>query len=57
VTEDELYRPGLKVVVAGETRLSRVDCEAGELVIAGFPVVELATQATYEETTSLLYEE
>lgn len=57
MTEDELYRPGLKVVVAGETRLSRVDCEAGELVIAGFPVVELATQATYEETTSLLYEE
>ena len=51
-TED--YRPGLEGVVAGETRLSRIDGEAGELVVAGFPVEELATNATFEETLSLL---
>jgi citrate synthase len=51
------YRPGLEGVVAGETRLSRIDGEAGELVIAGFPVAELATRATFEETLFLLYED
>jgi citrate synthase len=55
-TDDEC-RPGLEGVVAGETRLSRIDGEAGELVVAGFPVAELATQATFEETLFLLYED
>ena len=54
---DDDYRPGLEGVVAGETRLSRIDGEAGELVIAGFPVDELATRATFEETLFLLYED
>src|SRR5262249_2825587 len=36
-------------------RLSHVDGEAGELVIAGFPVGELAANATFEETTWLLW--
>jgi citrate synthase len=56
MTDDD-YRPGLEGVVAGETRLSRIDGEAGELVIAGFPVEELATEATFEETLHLLYED
>lgn len=46
---------GLEDVVAAETRLSSVDGENGELIIAGFPLDELATNATYEETVSLLW--
>ena len=46
---------GLEGIVAAETRLSMVDGEAGELVIAGFPVAELASHATFEETVFLLW--
>lgn len=46
---------GLEGIVAAETRLSMVDGEAGELVIAGFPVAELASHATFEETVYLLW--
>lgn len=46
---------GLEGVVAAETRLSHVDGQKGELVIAGFPVEELASQATFEETVYLLW--
>ncbi len=47
--------PGLEGVVATETRLSSVDGKAGELIIAGFPVEELAGRATFEETVYLLW--
>jgi citrate synthase len=46
---------GLDGVVAAETRLSAVDGEAGELVITGFPVEELASRATFEEVVYLLW--
>jgi citrate synthase len=46
---------GLEGIVAAETRLSMVDGEAGELVIAGFAVAELAPRATFEETVFLLW--
>jgi citrate synthase len=46
---------GLEGVVATETRLSSVDGEAGELFIAGFPVDELATRASFEEAVYLLW--
>src|SRR5918998_4259365 len=46
---------GLEGVVAAETRLSSVDGEAGELIIAGFPVEELASRASFEETVYLLW--
>lgn len=46
---------GLDGVVAATTRLSLVDGERGELVIAGFPIAELAIHATFEETTWLLW--
>ena len=46
---------GLEGVVAASTSLSHVDGERGELVIAGFPVGELAAHATFEETTWLLW--
>src|ERR671920_2316183 len=46
---------GLEDVVAAETRLSGVDGEAGELVIGGFPVEELAGRASFEEIVYLLW--
>jgi citrate synthase len=46
---------GLDGVIAATTRLSHVDGERGELIIAGFPVAELAAHATFEETTWLLW--
>src|SRR5882724_12990487 len=49
------YVPGLEGIVAAQTGLSRVDGEAGELVIAGFPVEALAAQAGFEEVVYLLW--
>lgn len=49
------YSPGLKDIVAAETRLSHVDGEAGELVISGYPLEEVAERATYEEMVHLLW--
>lgn len=46
---------GLEGVVAAETRLSMVDGARGELVIAGYPVAELALHATFEQTVWLLW--
>ena len=46
---------GLEGIVAAETELSMVDGEAGELIIAGFPVEELAPNARFEETVELLW--
>jgi citrate synthase len=46
---------GLEGVVAATTRLSAVDGERGELIIAGFPVEDLAPNATFEQTTWLLW--
>jgi citrate synthase len=46
---------GLEDVVAATTTLSEVDGARGEMIIAGFPVGELAAQATFEETTWLLW--
>jgi citrate synthase len=45
---------GLEGVIAAETELSMVDGEHGELIIAGFPVAELAPNAEFEETAHLL---
>ena len=42
-------------MVTAETRLSDVDGEAGELIIAGFPVEELAGLASFEEVVYLLW--
>ena len=50
-----MVHSGLDGIVAATTRLSDVDGERGELVIAGFPVGELADHATFEETTWLLW--
>jgi citrate synthase len=52
-TDGDLH-PGLEDVLVAETRLSKIDGDAGELVIGGFPVEELAPNATYEECLFLL---
>lgn len=49
------YIPGLEGVVAAQTRLSSVDGQKGELIIAGFALEELAGKATFEETVYLLW--
>ncbi len=49
------YKPGLEGVVAAETRLSSVDGQKGELIIGGFAVEELASQASFEEVCYLLW--
>ncbi|MBA3534816.1 MAG: citrate synthase/methylcitrate synthase, partial [Ardenticatenales bacterium] len=46
---------GLEGVVAAQTRLSHVDGQAGELIIAGFPVEALALNASFEESVYLLW--
>src|SRR6187549_2840247 len=50
-----MVNSGLDGIVAAATRLSCVDGERGELLIAGYPVGELAERATFEETTWLLW--
>ena len=56
MASNPVMTPGLEGIVAAATRLSHVDGEAGELTIAGFPVGELAANATFEETTWLLWQ-
>ena len=46
---------GLEGVVAAQTRLSLVDGQRGVLVIAGFPVEEIAPKASFEEMVFLLW--
>ena len=46
---------GLAGIAITETRLSRVDGEAGQLVIGGFALEELAPNACFEETLFLLW--
>jgi citrate synthase len=48
-------RGGLEGVVVAETRLSKVDGQAGEFVIGGFAVEEVAAQANHEEVVYLLW--
>ncbi|MBV8545232.1 MAG: citrate synthase/methylcitrate synthase [Acidobacteria bacterium] len=52
---DTTIHNGLEGIIAAETSLSMVDGTAGELIIAGFPVAELAMNATFEETAFLLW--
>ncbi len=46
---------GLEGVVVAETRLSRVDGEAGRLMYAGYEIEDLATSVTFEEVCHLLW--
>ncbi len=55
ISTSNTYKPGLEGVVAAETRLSHVDGQKGELIIAGFAVEQLAGRASFEEATWLLW--
>jgi len=46
---------GLEGVVAASTSLSRVDGEAGQLILAGYAVEEIAPRARFEEMVHLLW--
>jgi len=46
---------GLEGVVAASTRLSLVDGNAGRLILAGYPVEEIAPRAKFEEMVHLLW--
>ena len=46
---------GLDGVVATQTKLSMVDGQAGELVIGGYSVAELAGKVSFEEAAMLLW--
>ncbi|WP_049901934.1 citrate synthase [Natrinema sp. J7-1] len=56
MVRSELHQ-GLEGVTVAETSCSRVDGEAGELLIGGIPVEALAANATYEESVFLLFED
>jgi len=51
------YVPGLQGVIAARTRLSMVDGKNGVLVIAGYPLEEIAERATFEELVYLLWDD
>ncbi|MEX1143539.1 MAG: citrate synthase/methylcitrate synthase [Anaerolineales bacterium] len=51
----QTYVPGLEGIVAAQTRLSKVDGLAGELVIGGFKLEVIADQASFEELVYLLW--
>lgn len=53
--QDIINRPGLQGVIAAETSLSRVDGLAGELIIAGYRIDDIAPHAVFEETVYLLW--
>ena len=46
---------GLEGVVAAETRMSHVDGQAGELIIGGYALDEIAGRATFEEVCYVLW--
>src|SRR5262249_38454309 len=48
-------REGLEGVVASATRLSLVDGDAGRLILAGYPMEEIAPKARFEELVYLLW--
>lgn len=56
-TLDPVYRPGLQGVIAAETRLSHIDGQAGQLVIAGYALEDIAPRATFEEMLFLLWQD
>jgi len=51
---DVTYAKGLEGVVAGESRICKVDGENGRLYYYGYGIADLASRATFEEVTYLL---
>lgn len=55
ITTQNKFKPGLEGVIAAETKLSRVDGQKGELIIGGYPLEAIASQASFEEVVYLLW--
>jgi len=55
VTGSKAKPRGLDGVVAGQTRLSHVDGQAGELIIGGYQLKEVAGRVSFEEAAQLLW--
>jgi citrate synthase len=53
--QNTVVQAGLEGVVAAATRLSAVDGLAGELIICGYKLEDLAPNATFEEVVYLLW--
>jgi citrate synthase len=49
------FKPGLEGVIAAETRCSYVNGQTGTLLIAGYPLAEIAERATFTEVAYLLW--
>src|SRR5262245_60986535 len=54
-THEETHE-GLEGVIAASTRLSMVDGAAGRLILAGYPMEQIAPQAKFEEVAHLLWQ-
>src|SRR5438552_6367165 len=48
-------RRGLDGVVAAQTRLSHVDGQAGQLIIGGYELKDLAGHVSFEEAAAMLW--
>ncbi len=48
------YAKGLEGVIAGESKICKVDGEQGRLYYYGYRIKDLAANATFEEVTYLL---
>jgi len=46
---------GLEGIIIADTRISKVDGQAGRLTYSGYDIADLATNATYEEVVYLLW--
>ena len=55
MSEEIINRPGLQGVIAAQTKLSRVDGLAGELIISGYRIDDIAPNAVFEELVYLLW--
>jgi citrate synthase len=54
-TDDRPYSPGLEVVIAGETSLSKVDGANGRLIYRGYRIGDLVEHGTYPAVAELLW--
>lgn len=55
MTHDQTFHAGLRGVVAAQTRLSLVDGLAGELIVAGYALEDIAPYVTFEQMAFLLW--
>ncbi|MGH7415026.1 MAG: citrate/2-methylcitrate synthase [Candidatus Rokuibacteriota bacterium] len=49
------YKDGLEDIIAARSAICRVDGEAGRLYYRGYEIADLASAASFEDTTRLLW--